>query len=271
MAKLKIRIELNKGRVGIPLSKLVAIGAETEKFLKMICEDIGIASPTWVAKDFENNSVDFDCECLLEEDKMEHRGYTAIRLVVQGKRNDSEFGRIIRPATWRQFAEIVRPIDADETVGFGVYNGKPKAEMFSVPKERLHEESELSPLVGKYYGEVQGIVHAFYKGSDEPKLVIRELSSKALVDCFFDTKNKAMYQTAVQLLEDPNAVIFVEGEIEENRDTGIVNNVKVKDFRLAPKFNLVKFESGIGSFPNLTGEATTEDFIERIRTNGNHP
>jgi len=64
MANLRIRVELNKGRVGMPLGKMANITHETMKFLKMVCEDIGAleVADKWIALNFENDSVDFDCE-----------------------------------------------------------------------------------------------------------------------------------------------------------------------------------------------------------------
>jgi hypothetical protein len=40
-----------------------------------------------------------------------------------------------------------------------------------------------------------------------------------------------MYQAAVELLTDRNAVVFVEGFIREDADTGETSEIEVKDFR----------------------------------------
>ena len=268
MPKIIFRVELNKGRVGIPLSKLVSIVAETSQFLELLAEDIGLKSATWVAKDFDNNSVDFNCECLVEDFETERRGQSALRVVANNNRGDSIFANIIRPKTWRQFAEITKTIDDDEKVNIGIVNGSGSPEMFSISKERLIEENARRPKTAKYFGEIQGIVHAFYKEVDEPKFVIRELSSKRLVDCFFDKKNVEMYKHAVKLLEDQHGVVFVEGEVTESLDDGIAESVKVSDFRPAPTFDVEKFEKGIGAFPNITSGQSTERYIEEFREHG---
>lgn len=271
MPRLKIRVELNKGGIGISLSKLVAIADQTQRFLDMVAQDIGIESPQWVAKEFDNNSVDFNCECLVGDEYLERRGSGALTVVAEGRRDDAEFANVIRPSTWRQFAEIVRPIDPDEVIGFGIYNGTDVAKFIQISKERYIQESERRPQFIKYYGQIQGIIHSFLKESNHPKLVIRELATKELVNCFFDAGNPDMYDSAIRMLKNPDMVLFVEGEVEENRDTGVVVSVRVKDFSPAPKFNLAEFKKGVGAFPGLTGELATEAFVDKIRQHGEAP
>lgn len=121
---------------------------------------------------------------------------------------------------------------------------------------------EDEPQVVAYYGEIQGIVHAFYKESASPKLVIRELSIRTLVGRFFSPD---MYKAAVEILLEPNAVIFVEGEVLEDRAKGQVVSIQVADFRLAPDFDEDWIDSFIGSCPECTGNLSTEEFIKEVR------
>ena len=41
MARLRIRIELNRGGVGVPLRKFANLVDEAKKFLRLLAEDIG--------------------------------------------------------------------------------------------------------------------------------------------------------------------------------------------------------------------------------------
>jgi hypothetical protein len=267
MGKLKIKVELNKGGVGISLAKLASISTEMERFLELFSTDVGIEKPEWTAKDFENNSVDFVSECIIEDSRIQEFGYKALRAVFSNQPRD-DYGRALRPATWRQFAAIANPIDADEIISLGVFNGSAVPEMFSLSKERVAEESLRSPKFAQYYGQVQGIIHAFYKESEKPKIVIRDISSGDLVDCYFKRDDIAMYHSAVNLLTDPNAVVFVEGDVSEDLDSGAIAAVTVRDFHEAPAFDVVKFNQGIGAFPDATGDLSTEEFVEKIRGNG---
>ena len=73
------------------------------------------------------------------------------------------------------------------------------------------------------YGEVQGIVHAFFKEASPPYLKVRELSTQHLVNCYFRSE---MYQAAVDVLADPSAVVLVEGWAKEDADSGWVTELR---------------------------------------------
>lgn len=267
MESLRIRVELNRGRRGIPLEKLGRIAEETFKFLAMACEDAGIKGNVkdWLAVNFENNSVDFDCEKISTLEPHEFQvGRDVIRSVMANSFQDPEIRFRVRPATRQQFARIANPIDPDEVVLFGVYrNGEERPEdWFELTKERGSAVFDSAPAIIKYFGEVQGTIHAFYKGSERPKLVVRELVTEHLVDCFFKPD---MYRSAVEVLMDPDAVVFVEGEITENTTKNQIESINVSDFRPAPDFDPEFYEGFLGSVPSYTGDLTTEEHIRRLR------
>lgn len=258
---------MSKGRVGIPLGKLGRIAEETQRFLSLVDEDIGIGSGpnNWIARNFDNKSVDFDCYRVGDvTPNVIDRGNRLIRSIMSNDLSDAEINLSIRSATRLQYAKIADPIDSEEKVSFGLYtNGSAKpSEWFELTKESAFRVTKETPQTVSYYGEIQGIVHAFYKESNRPKLVVRELSTGALVNCFFKLD---IYQKAVEMLLEPNAVIFVEGEIIEDQMKGQVESIQVAEFRLAPDFDESLFERFIGSQPNYTGELTTEEFIEKMR------
>ena len=64
MARIKIRLIINKGRLGAPMVKLGRISEQTEKFLKALAADCDIEShpSEWLAVNFSNGSVEFDAE-----------------------------------------------------------------------------------------------------------------------------------------------------------------------------------------------------------------
>jgi hypothetical protein len=113
------------------------------------------------------------------------------------------------------------------------------------------------------HGEIQGIVHAFYKEARKPRLVVRELSTRALIDCYFKPD---MYQSVVETMTEPDAVIFVEGRVTEDIGSGLVKAVDATDFRPAPSFDQSFFDSFLGSRPKLTGDKSTEEYINDLRS-----
>src|SRR5262245_27915369 len=64
MHRLRIRVELNRRDAGVPLSKMVSVVEETQKFLNLLAHDVQIeANPDdWVAADFDSESLNFTAE-----------------------------------------------------------------------------------------------------------------------------------------------------------------------------------------------------------------
>ena len=82
MAILRVRIELQRPRKGIEMSRLAELSGETQKLLRMVADDVGITSTggTWIAQDFYNQGLGFDAEYQLAEvDDPEVIGYMRVR------------------------------------------------------------------------------------------------------------------------------------------------------------------------------------------------
>lgn len=267
MKNVRIRVELNKGRVGIPLDKLATLTKNTVSFLSSVTADLGldVESHAWLAEKFENSSVDFDCRFALPlQEEKANQLHSALRMVFANDYSDATTAMLIHPSTRRKYAQIAQPLDPDEVAKFGLYsNGeKEKVEWYAltVTEAKIIEE----PFLAKHmsFGEVQGIVHAFFKETERPYLKIRELSTKQLVNCYFPTE---LYQNAVEVLADPDAVVFVEGWTDEDADTGFVTEIQVTDFRLAPDYSEEMYQATIGSIPDFTGVMETSEYIRKIR------
>ena len=123
---------------------------------------------------------------------------------------------------------------------------------------------EIKVMEVSYLGEIQGTVHSFFKESKRPHLMVRELSTKELVKCYFDPM---MYEKAVETLVERDSVVFVEGRISPNPITGDPAEIIVSDFRPAPLFDVNFFRAFIGMRPMLTGKHDTEEVINRSRQN----
>ena len=163
MRHIRIRVELNKGRVGIPLDKLAAITRDTVEFLGSLTQDLGLEEPgrAWLAEHFDNSSVDFDCRFAvpLQEDCALRLG-SGLRMVLANDYSDATTAMLIRPETRRRYARIARPLDADEVARFGIYRdgAVESIEWFALTVALAAEIEE--PLAGSHrsYGEVQPTV-----------------------------------------------------------------------------------------------------------------
>ena len=167
-SEFRIRVEFNKGRVGMPLDKLVSATAHTERFLELLARDLNLGGggQVWLAERFENASVDFDCRYAMAlEPERVSRGQRALRQIFSNHYDDTEVAVLIRPETRRQFARIADPLDADETAQFGLYGegGDKPTEWFTLTKDLSAEIAEPAAAPRESWGEVQGVVHAFFK------------------------------------------------------------------------------------------------------------
>ncbi|MFZ2656073.1 MAG: hypothetical protein WAX69_14170 [Victivallales bacterium] len=266
MSELKIRFELNKGQQGMPIDKLSKITGEIFKFFKMFSADTGLEKneSKWIASNFDNNSVDFDC-CFKEqiEDEKLSQVRKIIYVIIKDEPNQLEY-HMVRRETLCQFKNIQNSLELQDSARIGIYGdeGINSIQWFELkysPSVELNIAIEPNNLV---YGEVQGIVHAFFKENIPPYLRIRELSTQNLVNCYF---NLEMYHSAIEMLEDPEAVIFVEGWLKEDADTGNIKEIKVKDFRPAPEFNQEIYHKLQGSIPDYTGKISSEKHVRGLR------
>src|SRR5258708_2984495 len=120
MARLRIRVELNRGGVGIPLHKLSSVVQEAEKFFQMLGEDVRIEKDRgeWLAFDFDNESLNFTAEFVGPASPDQVRAFAA---AFDGTTS-------LRRATIAQFTHITDAIGEDELIGFGLYHSDQEIE-----------------------------------------------------------------------------------------------------------------------------------------------
>jgi hypothetical protein len=113
MARLRIRIELNRGGVGVPLHKLASVVEEAQKFFYLLTEDVQIdqSKGEWLGFDFGNESLNFTAEFV---GPVTAEQVTAFHAAFDGTTS-------LRRATISQFARITDAIEQDELIGFGLY------------------------------------------------------------------------------------------------------------------------------------------------------
>jgi hypothetical protein len=251
----------------MPIDKLAAVTHSTAEFLASLSGDLGLNSTesAWLAERFSNDSVDFDCRFARAlEERQALQLTSALRMVFANEYADASTAMLIRPQTRLRYAHIARPLDVDEVARFGIYRNvvAESIDWFDLSPDLAAELEEPFPGNHNSYGEVQGIVHAFFKETGRPYLKIRELSTKNLVNCYFPNE---LYRNAVEVLADPEAVVFVQGWTTESVETGLVSEIEVTDFRLAPEFDESVYRSCLGAMPDFTGGLETADYIREVR------
>ena len=113
MARLRIRIELNRGGVGVPLHKLASVVDEAQKFFYLLTDDVQIdqTKGEWLGFDFGNESLNFTAEFV---GPVTAEQVAAFHAAFDGTTS-------LRRATISQFARITDSIEQDELIGFGLY------------------------------------------------------------------------------------------------------------------------------------------------------
>jgi len=61
MSRLRVRIELNRGGVGVPLDKLASVVQQAQAFFRMLGDDVHIdqRQGEWLGFDFDHESLNF--------------------------------------------------------------------------------------------------------------------------------------------------------------------------------------------------------------------
>lgn len=113
MARLRIRIELNRRVAGVPLDKMASVVEETRKFFYLLSKDVQIDPDRgqWLASDFDAESLNFTAE------------FAGPVSAEQVQAFGAAFGGAtsLRKTTIAQFTRIADFLGEDELVGFGFY------------------------------------------------------------------------------------------------------------------------------------------------------
>ncbi len=150
MARLRVRLELNRRSAGVPLDKLASVVEETRKFFHLLAEDVHIDADRseWVASDFDPESLNFTAE------------YSGAVTVEQVRAFGAAFAGAtsLRRATIAQFTRIADFLGEDELVGFGLYqsDGEPEpSEWRCLSKRDAQRFGQEIQLLAQAAGESQ--------------------------------------------------------------------------------------------------------------------
>jgi hypothetical protein len=120
MNRLRVRVELNRRKTGVPMDELVSVVEETRKFFHLLAEDVQIPADRgeWLASNFDPDSLNFTAE------------YDGLASAEQIRAFGSAFGGAtsLRRETIAQFTHIADFIGEDELVGFGLYQSDQESE-----------------------------------------------------------------------------------------------------------------------------------------------
>ncbi len=126
--------------------------------------------------------------------------------------------------------------------------------------EEILEALELQRI--EFHASIQGRIHNLTVGADPQFLQIRELSTGLLIRCQFKPR---LYGQVIALLQSPATVVMASGFATGSREARRIESIDVDRLEAAEDFSLEDLDSFFGSAPHITGEKSTEDFIDGIR------
>jgi hypothetical protein len=120
MARLRVRIELNRRIAGVPLDKMASVVEETRKFFYLLSEDVEIQADRgeWLASDFDAESLNFTAEYAGPVSPEQVHAFGA---AFAGATS-------LRKTTIAQFTRIADFLGEDELVGFGLFQSDQETE-----------------------------------------------------------------------------------------------------------------------------------------------
>lgn len=155
-------------------------------------------------------------------------------------------------------------IDADEIVRIGVFDADDDASddptWEQITRLVTRNVDEVFHEEYRYEGALQGKLGSWYKDSNY--FYLRDVVSNTLIKCFYPVD---LYEQIYRLYEDKDAVVNVSGRIVAERVTGNVREMRVTRAKAYPPLSDSEFEKLFGLAPDITGELSTADFVERQR------
>jgi hypothetical protein len=269
MARVRVRFEMNRGRRGASLSKLAKIAEQLERFLIRVAHDCAIPAKggEWLALNFENGSVSYDAEFQGETSADDAVAFhRAIDYVTAFDPQTTELNGVVSSRTMIEYAHIGSLIDPDESLGIGLY--APTDHDPSPPKWRQIAYSKFSDIRREVevalsvHGAVQGIVHAWFKEAEQPYFRLRELSTWALVNCFYSPK---LYPDVVRAVRERNTVLIVSGSVKYDHLSRAAKEIDVERIEPVETLSSDEFDRLFGSAPRFTGDQSTDEFMDWVR------
>lgn len=263
MSKLRIRLKLNEGGEGAPLSQLVDVLTEAEKYFRYLAEDVGLAVSrgNWITTNFENGSLEFDAEtgAAYPADGIRSFNHNFLQIAQLEPRRAIPRGPF-QHRTLVQYTRIGRKLQPHEKLKMGLYRPDGAEQPFEwrpLSHRKAIRLAEWFSETIRYVGSIQGRAHSVtFEGGKSLK--IRVLNSGKLVRCDL---TETAYRDLVPLLEDENRLLFLRGEIEARRIDREIVSFRAFEVKAAPPFDRERFAALQGSNPGYTGDRSTEEAV----------
>jgi len=247
MARLRVRVELNRGGIGIPLHKLASVVQEAQKFFEMLALDVHIAERgEWLAFDLDNGALNFTAEYVGHVSAEQVRAFYA---AFDGTTS-------LRRTTIAQFTRIAEAIGEDELIGFGLYGSdhenEPSEWRCLSRRDALRISDEIRILQGAT-GEREGETHL-------PAVIDAERAAKLFKERHgrgTAANDQSKWSNFVRAIESnlANRITRLETEVESHSGA-------IRDLKQASAVTEESFRNLLASVEKFCGQATSQ--LERL-------
>jgi len=246
MSRLRVRVELNRGGVGVPLHKLASVVHEAQRFFDMLAEDVHIATEggEWLGFDFDNESLNFTAEFVGHVSQEQIQAFYA---AFDGTTS-------LRRATIGQFTQITEALSEDELIGFGLYQSDHEAEPAEwrclSRRDALRIADEMQLLAG-VAGEAP-------QGTHLPAVIDAGAGAR-----LFKDRTQRPANPADRL---PDLVREIESTLSKRitriEDNMEMNTQAIRDLRESSAATEESFKGLLSAVENFCGQATRQ--LERL-------
>ena len=267
MARLRVKLVLNEGGEGIPMTQLASISEEAEKFIRYLAADAGmkVSTADLIARHFENRSVRFNIEDDGLHPSEDIRAFNAaLRYVSEFKPGGKPNG-LVKHQTLLQYTKCANALRSHEKLSFGLFQSGEEEPYEYRPLTKSNAVDLQSDLTSEvsYTGTIQGSIHTISPA--ELWFHFRSARAEKLVRCTF---REPQYSKLIKAAERRRALVFIRGRIKARRFDREIQSVQAVDVSPAPILTDERYRAFFGADPNYTGDQTSAEFIEAARNHG---
>jgi hypothetical protein len=267
MAAFRIRVGLNRGHGPVDYRSLSELTDEIDSFLRRIGEDAGlpIEANRWIATNVADGSFMSTGVPAIEigTGTVDSLGQMVDAILRGDARQAQNLG--VSDQTRLQYDKLAKKADSRRIpVEFGLYKSEAARRPKWYPVTIGGAKSLLyltSPFV-EYSGAIQGVIHAWYKESDEPHFQLRDQTKNSLIKCYY---NSGQYPDVLKAVARRDERVHVSGTIHANRLDKTIESIKVARIKNPVEFSDAEFERFFGCAPSIAGDLSSADFIEKVR------
>jgi hypothetical protein len=261
VASVKVRLVLNQGRHGAPLTKLGRISEQLEKFLRSLAADVKIDTRPgeWVAVNFKDGSVEYDAEFLGDVTSAAAQVFVRNMEFIADFDPEAEgLNGMVSPGTALEYGRIGAMIDPGEDIRLGIYparGGSPHWRTITYGRMASIRREMETPLPTT--GAVQGILYMWAMGAKSPSFQIRELSTDALIRVHYPA---SLYSEVARAVQERTTMLLVSGEMLMDRATRQTIEMTAERIERVGMLSPAEFERLIGSAPEFEVDLSEDTY-----------